>query len=208
MQALWLKYYTDPKTATIDDEYLFGDNMLVAPVITQGATTRTLYLPKGNWYPLNGGNAVAGGVSVTVDAPMDSIPVYVPAGSIIPMLTQAPDTLITGTTVTTGTTLADVITAQTIRVYPGASGSFTVYDGTSFSLTSSSTGLNPANGLALTDGSGKALQPCAATDSGAVACGMISGTTFEVNGTGSGIGIFTLQGTPSNPATAYRIEVF
>ncbi len=204
MQALWLKYYTDPKTATIDDEYLFGDNMLVAPVITQGATSRTLYLPQGNWYPFNGGNAVAGGVSVTVSAPVDSIPVYVPAGSIIPMLTQAPDTLITGTTVTTGTTLADVITAQTIRVYPGASGSFTVYDGSSFSLTSSITGLNPANGLALTDGSGQALQPCAATDSSVVACGMISGTTFEVNSTG----IFTLQGTPANPATAYRIEVF
>ena len=208
MQALWLRYYTDPKTATIDDEYLFGDNMLVAPVITQGAVTRTLYLPKGNWYPFNGGNAVAGGVSVTVSAPVDSIPVYVPAGSIIPMLTQAPDTLITGTTVTTGTTLADVITAQTIRVYPGASGSFTVYDGSSFSLTSSATGLNPANGLALTNGSGQALQPCAASDSGAVACGMISGTTFEVNAIGSGTGIFTLQGTPANPATAYRIEVF
>ncbi|MCL4467790.1 MAG: DUF5110 domain-containing protein, partial [Deltaproteobacteria bacterium] len=96
------------------------------------------------------------------------------------------------------------ITAQTIRVYPGASGSFTVYDGSSFSLTSSITGLNPANGLALTDGNGQALQPCAATDSGVVACGMISGTTFEVNGTG----IFSLQGTPANPATAYRIEVF
>ncbi len=206
MQALWLKYYNDPKTATIDDEYLFGDNMLVAPVITQGATTRTLYLPAGNWYPFfNGGPAVAGGVSVTALAPTETIPVYVPAGSIIPMLTQAPDTLITGTTLTTTvTTLADVFTAQTLRVYPGANGIFTVYDGSSFSLTSSASGLNPANGLALTDGNGQTLQPCTSSDTGAVACGMISGTTFDVNATG----VFTLHGTPSNPATVYRIEVF
>ncbi len=208
MQALWLKYYNDPKTDTIDDEYLFGDSLLVAPVLTQGATTRTLYLPSGNWYPFfSGGPAVAGGVSVTVDAPVDSIPVYVPAGSIIPMLTQAPDTLITGTTVTTGTTLADVITAQTIRVYPGANGSFTEYDGSSFSMSSSAAGLSPAHAV-LTNGSGQTLAPCTSTDTGAVACGMISGTTFEVNATSSGTGILTLQGTPANPGTVYRIEVF
>lgn len=207
MQALWLKFYDDPKTAAIDDEYLFGDEILVAPVITQGATSRTLYLPSGNWYPFNGGTAVAGGVSVTVSAPVDSIPVYVPAGSIIPMLTQTPATLISGTTLTV-TTLAGVITAQTIRVYPGANGSFTVYDGSSFSLTSPAGGLNPANVLELTDGSGQTLQPCTSPDTGAVACGMISGTTFQVNGTDNGTGIFTLQGTPSNPATSYRIEAF
>ncbi len=208
MQALWLKYSTDPKTATIDDEYLFGDNLLVAPVITKGAITRTLYLPQGNGYPFfNGGPAVAGGVSVTVDAPEDSIPVFVPAGSIIPMLTQAPDTLITGTTVTTGTTLADVITAQTIRVYPGANGSFTVYDGSSFSMNSSAAGLSPASAV-LTNGNGQALAPCRSTDTGAVACGMISGTSFVVNGTDNGTAIFTLQGAPANPVTLYRIELF
>ncbi len=208
MQALWLRYSSDPKTATIDDEYLFGDNLLVAPVITQGAITRTLYLPQGNWYPFfNGGPAVAGGVSITVDAPVDSIPVYVPAGSIIPLLTQAPDTLITGTTVTTSTTLADVITAQTIRVYPGANGSFTVYDGSSFSMSSSAAGLSPASAV-LTNGSGQALAPCTSKDTGAVACGMISGTSFVVNGTDNGTAIFTLQGAPANPGTVYRIEVF
>jgi len=207
MQALWLKFYNDPKTAEIDDEYMFGDNMLVAPVIIQGAITRTLYLPAGEWYPLNGGSAIAGGISVTVDAPMDSIPVFVPAGSIIPMLTQAPDTLITGTTVTV-TTLANVITAQTLRVYPGANGGFTVYDGSSFSLTSSTQGLNPPKGMGLTDQNGQTLQPCSLVDSGAVACGMISGKTFVVNGTDNGTNIFTLHGTPANPTTVYRVEVF
>lgn len=208
MQALWLQYYHDPKTAAIDDEYMFGDHILVAPVIVQGATTRTLYLPSGDWYPFNGGLALAGGVSVTALAPTDTIPVYVPAGSVIPMLTRAPDTLITGTTSGNITTLADVITAQTLRVYPGADGSFTVYDGSSFSLTSAAGGLNPENGLVLTDGTGQVLGQCASSDAGSVACGMISGTTFEVHGTGHGATLFTLQGTPADPATVYRIEVF
>jgi alpha-glucosidase (family GH31 glycosyl hydrolase) len=207
MQALWLKFYNDPKTAEIDDEYMFGDNMLVAPVIIQGTTTRTLYLPAGEWYPFNGGSAIAGGISVTVDAPMDSIPVFVPAGSIIPMLTQAPDTLIPVTTVTV-TTLANVITAQTIRIYPGANGGFTVYDGSVFTLTSSDSGLNAGQGIILTDQNGHTLQPCSFTDSGIVACGIISGATFKVSGSFNGNIIFTLYGIPSNPATNYRIEVF
>lgn len=207
MQALWLKFSNDPKTALINDAYMFGDEMLVAPVITQGAISRTFYLPYGNWYPFNGGNVIAGGISVTVNAPMNTIPVYVPAGSIIPMLTEAPDTLITGTTLSV-TTLADEITAQTIRVYPGVDGSFTVYDSSSFSLTSSSNGLNPQDGMNLTNQNGQELQPCGSMDNGAVACGMIGGTSFDVNGNSSGINIFTLQGKPSNPATVYRIEVF
>ncbi len=208
MQALWLKFFNDPKTAAIDDEYLFGDEILVAPVITQGATSRTLYLPSGNWYPFNGGSAVAGGVSVTVPAPMDTIPLYVPAGSIIPMLTQAPDTLITGTTLTTVTTLAGVITAQTIRVYPGANGGFTVYDGSVFTLTSSGNGVNPPQGITLTDQNGQTLQPCTSPIPGTVACGVISGTTFSVHGNANGSSIFTLQGTSSNPSTNYRMEIF
>lgn len=207
MQALWLKYYDDPKTATIDDEYLFGDELLVAPVITQGATSRTLYLPQGNWYPFGGGSAVAGGISITAQAPTDTIPVFAPAGSVIPMLTQAPDTMITGTTVTV-TTVADIITAQTLRVYPGADGCFTVYDGSTFSLTSSAEGLNPGNGVVLTDQNGNVLQPCASEDTNVVACGMISGKAFSINGSIGGSSIFTLQGTSSNPATNYRIEVF
>ncbi len=207
MQALWLRYYRDPKTALIDDEYLFGDDMLVAPVITQGAASRTLYLPAGAWYPLDGGPSVAGGVSVTVSAPIDTIPVFVPAGAVIPLLTQAPDTLITGTTVTV-TTLAEVITAQTIRVYPGANGGFSVYDGSVFTLTSSSSGLDPGSGLVLTDQNGQLLGTCVTQDAGAVACGTIAGGAWEVKGFIGTTGIFMLQGVPSDPGTSYRIEVF
>ncbi len=207
MQALWLRFYNDPKTAAIDDEYLFGDELLVAPAITQGAATRTLYLPEGDWYPFDGGSAAAGGVSVTVPAPVYAIPVFVPAGSVIPMLTQAPATLITGTSVTVST-LADVITAQTIRVYPGANGGFTVYDGSTFTLTSTAGGLNPTTGTIMTDQDGRTLRQCDSMDTGAVACGMITGASFEAHGTNRGTDVFTLYGRPSNPATSYRIEVF
>ncbi|MCL4478929.1 MAG: hypothetical protein M1381_07515 [Deltaproteobacteria bacterium] len=206
MRALWLEYPYDPNTATVDDEYLFGDDMLVAPVIIQGAKQRAVYLPNGNWYPFDGGNAVAGGVSVTVPAPMDIIPVFIKAGSVIPMLTNIPDTLISVNNPTV-TTLAREITSQTIRVYPGANGSFTVYDGSSFTLASGINGLNPGAGVVLSTQSGGPIGSCSSTDTGAVGCGVVNGS-FDINGSFNGNTIFTLQGTSAFTNTTYRIEVF
>lgn len=207
MMPLYLQFPNDPEIFNNPFEYMFGDAILVTPVVSQNISEASVYLPAGNWYPFNGSIAVAGGISVTVNTPLNTIPIFVRTGSIIPMLTYTPDTFITGTTVTV-TTLANVITAQTLRVYPGANGNFTMYDGSSFTLVSSSTGLNPQHGMNLINQYGQSLQPCNVIDSGAIACGIITGADFTVNGNINGINLFTLYAKPSNPGTVYRIEVF
>ena len=61
----------------IDDQYLLGPELLVAPVTTQGATNRSVYFPAGaSWEHYFTGKSVQGGQRLTVDAPLDTIPVY------------------------------------------------------------------------------------------------------------------------------------
>jgi len=67
-----------------EDEFTFGDKILVCPVLSEGATTRKLYLPAGTWYDYWTHEAMEGGQEHTVDAPLDSMPIFVKAGSVIP----------------------------------------------------------------------------------------------------------------------------
>jgi alpha-glucosidase (family GH31 glycosyl hydrolase) len=98
---------SDPQDAQAhgrDDQYLFGPDLLVAPVLTANATTRGLYLPEGNWiewwrsvdyaetngsFALRGLRMHPGGNEIVVTAPQDEIPLFVRAGAVIPLL--APD---------------------------------------------------------------------------------------------------------------------
>ncbi|HUS27056.1 MAG TPA: TIM-barrel domain-containing protein [Kofleriaceae bacterium] len=75
------------------DEYLLGDRILVAPVLAEGTTSRTLKLPAGTWYPLMSGPPVAGG-DVTAQASKTEIPAYVPAGSILVLYPDGIDTVL------------------------------------------------------------------------------------------------------------------
>jgi alpha-glucosidase (family GH31 glycosyl hydrolase) len=69
----------------MSNQYMYGDALLVAPVITQSATSRSVYLPAGNWYNYNDKlTRIAGGQTITAAAPLDVIPRYVKAGAIIP----------------------------------------------------------------------------------------------------------------------------
>ncbi len=86
MRALPLDFPDDPKVADLRDEYMFGPAFLVAPVTEQGATSRQVYLPAGaDWYNYWTNERVKGGQTITVDAPIDTIPLFVRAGSIIPL---------------------------------------------------------------------------------------------------------------------------
>ncbi len=67
-----------------EDEFTFGDKILVCPVLTEGAITRKLYLPQGTWYDYWSHEAIEGGKEFTVSAPLDSMPIFVKAGSVIP----------------------------------------------------------------------------------------------------------------------------
>ena len=83
-------YQDDPLTAGIDDEFLLGGDLLVAPVSSPGVTSRQVYLPAGRWYDWHTGEVADGGRFVIAATPMDRIPVYARAGAVIPMWPQAP----------------------------------------------------------------------------------------------------------------------
>ena len=116
MRALFMDFPNDPKVSDMGDEYMFGPAFLVAPVTDQGATSRSVYLPAGtDWYDYWTNERHTGGQTITAAAPIDKIPLFVRAGSIIPMGVQVPST-------------ATRQKLDSIRVYPGRSTSFTVYD--------------------------------------------------------------------------------
>ena len=118
MRPLVMDFRTDTTAREIGDEYMFGPAFLVAPVTTYQATTRSVYLPTtpGGWYLFWTGAAATGGASVSAPAPFDAMPVYVRAGSIVPL---GPDLQYTGEKP------ADPIT---LYVYAGADGAFTLYE--------------------------------------------------------------------------------
>jgi len=116
MRPLVMDWRDDLEAQNTGDEYLFGPAILVSPVTTQGATSRRVYLPKATWYDFWTGAKVEGGKYIDAEAPLEKLPLFVRAGSIIPM----------GPTMEWSTEKpADPIE---VRVYPGADGDFTLYE--------------------------------------------------------------------------------
>jgi alpha-glucosidase len=89
-RPLVFDHQDDPAVRDIDDEYLFGPDLLVAPVFEAGTTARQVYLPSGGWYDWHGGEAIAGRRYVVAPTPMDRIPLYARAGAVVPMWPDAP----------------------------------------------------------------------------------------------------------------------
>jgi alpha-glucosidase len=83
MRPLFLNFPDDENVARMNDEFLFGDNLLVAPVLNQGATDRDVYLPKGNWYDFWTGHKFAGGQTIQQPVSIDSIPIFVRGGGFV-----------------------------------------------------------------------------------------------------------------------------
>jgi alpha-D-xyloside xylohydrolase len=75
----------DPVCWDVDDQYLFGRSLLVAPILEAGRTGRRVYLPRGTWFDLWTGEAFDGGRFVQVQAPLETLPVFVRAGSVLPL---------------------------------------------------------------------------------------------------------------------------
>ncbi|MCW3047604.1 MAG: Alpha-glucosidase [Solirubrobacterales bacterium] len=80
----------DSVVRDIDDEYLLGPDLLVAPVVAAGVTARHVYLPAGSWYDWHTGEPVGGSRYLLAATPMDQIPIYARAGAVIPMWPEAP----------------------------------------------------------------------------------------------------------------------
>jgi alpha-glucosidase len=89
MRPLVLGYPDDPRVWDLGSEYLWGDDLLVAPVTREGATAWPVYLPRGGWYDFWTQQHYAGPAGVTVDAPLDRLPLFVRAGSIVPLAPPA-----------------------------------------------------------------------------------------------------------------------
>lgn len=85
VRAMLLEHPDDPVAWTVDDQYYFGSSLVVAPVLEEGATRRTVWLPEGDWFDFWTGERIAGGGRVTLDAPLDTLPLIVRGGSVVPM---------------------------------------------------------------------------------------------------------------------------
>ena len=81
MRPLFYDFPEDKKAWEVEDEYMFGPDVLVAPVLYEGIREREVYLPEGNWRNINDGREYTGGQSITAAAPYDAIPVFVKAGT-------------------------------------------------------------------------------------------------------------------------------
>ena len=121
MRPLVIHYEKDKNTHNINDEFLFGENILVAPILEQGKNNRVVYLPEGTWIDYWTNEAIEGGGDILKEAPLETCPIYIKSGSIIP---NYPEQNYVG---------EKKITELTLDIYEGT-GSYSHYedDGESF----------------------------------------------------------------------------
>jgi alpha-D-xyloside xylohydrolase len=115
-RPLVMDFRRDPATWDIGDQFMFGPDLLVSPVLAEHATQRSLYLPAGTrWYDFWTGTREEGGATIVAPAPIERIPLDVRAGSILPF----------GPAIEYAGQANDPIE---LRIYPGADGDFTLYE--------------------------------------------------------------------------------
>ncbi|MEW6156860.1 MAG: TIM-barrel domain-containing protein [Verrucomicrobiota bacterium] len=116
MRALWLHYPDDAEAVKLGNQYLWGRDLLVAPVVEKNAAKRRVYLPDGPWLDWWTGQKHAGRQWIEREVDLATLPLYVRAGAIVPL---DPIRQFTAEQVSEPTTL---------RIHPGANGLFTLYD--------------------------------------------------------------------------------
>ncbi len=84
-RPLLLNYQDDASTYNLDDQFMVGDDLLMAPILKPDLTRRLVYLPAGSWYDYWTNKKYTGGTMISVDAPLDVVPMFVRAGAIIPL---------------------------------------------------------------------------------------------------------------------------
>ncbi len=116
MRPLVMDFRTDVRAQNTDDEFMYGPGFLVNPVTESAATSRRVYLPRGRWYDFWNGSSAEGGRVITADAPLEKLPLYVRAGSILPL---GPDL---------DSSTQEAADPVELRVFRGADGKFTLYE--------------------------------------------------------------------------------
>lgn len=116
MRPLVMDFRQDANVYSIPDQFMFGPALMANPVLQAGATNRNVYLPSGTtWYDFWTGQTYPGGQTIAANAPIDIMPLFVRAGSIIP---YGPDIQYA----------TQSVNPIELRVYRGANGSFTLYE--------------------------------------------------------------------------------
>ena len=117
MRALFMDFNEDPEVRNINNRYMFGNAFLVAPITEPSVKEQAVYLPKGTqWIDFWTGEKLSGGRTVSKKTPIDIIPLYVKAGSILPL---GPDVQYA---------MEKKWDNLEIRIYPGADGEFLLYE--------------------------------------------------------------------------------
>lgn len=111
MTSMALMYPNDPELVALTDQYVFCDELLVAPVMKENAYTREVVFPQGVWVNLWTGEEIQGGQTLVVDAPLDQIPVYLREGAMIPV-TVAENLVLTDTMLDQETVNALIVTGS------------------------------------------------------------------------------------------------
>ncbi len=83
-RPLVLNYQDDSSTYNLDDQFMVGDDLLVAPILSPNTINRLVYLPRGTWYDYWTNKKYTGGTMIRVDAPLETVPMFVRGGAIIP----------------------------------------------------------------------------------------------------------------------------
>lgn len=123
MRAMASEFPNDAAAAALDQQYMFGDQLLVAPVTAQGATTKNVYLPAGRWVDFWSGNSVEGPTTVTETVGLDTIPVYARPGAIVPLNLNADYQL--GGAISND---VDNYTNVVFRIFPDGTSSYEYFD--------------------------------------------------------------------------------
>ena len=122
MRAMWLQHPDDPTAVARGDQFYWGRDLLVAPVVEKGATSRKVYLPKGVWFDYWTLERIEGGREIDRAVDLETTPLYVRAGTTLPLgpIKQYVDERVDG--------------PLSLVVYPGVDGTSTIYedDGRSF----------------------------------------------------------------------------
>ncbi len=123
MRAMVVEYPNDPNTYDLNEQYMFGDHLLIAPIVNEGETWKNVYLPEGEWIDFWWGAQHPGGRHISYYADVDTLPVFVKAGSILPMNLNEQYEL-------GGTIGNDVSSYKNLvfRVYPEGNSSYQWYD--------------------------------------------------------------------------------
>jgi hypothetical protein len=145
----------------MQDEYLYGDSLLVAPVVTRGLTARSVYLPESQYFDYWTGARVKGGGDVVAQAPLEVVPVFARVGAIVPMLSQDVETVFPsedGGVVS----MQDRASFLEVQVFAGGQTSVTLDDGTVLSQSAPTTPFSP--GTVVTHGGAAIPQAASPAD--------------------------------------------